>query len=223
MTEQAPTYRLQPEFNERLEKFVEQFLAAGFETFGKDFEGIDEFVKMAIDDTSKRDDHNMRQTPKELYLLEAVSFRIYDAINREKFNQIKKTLIIMPDCLSLHNPDCIKSDGDFGDRCQLCQPDCQAYDICELADRYGVEVVFSKRALTEQLEHYKDHAGELSVIGIACLTMLARGMRTARDEGIPARGVLLNFTGCDHWNDQPFASAFDHNRLEAILKEKYEF
>jgi hypothetical protein len=222
MKQQAPTYKLQPEFPERLEKFVEQFLSAGFDTFRKDFDGIDAFVKMATDDSGDRDDHNMRRTPKELYLLEAVSFRIYDALARERFNQIKNTLIILPDCLSLHNPDCIKSEGDYGDRCALCLPECQAFDVCELADRYGVEVVFSKRALTEQLEHYKDQAGDLSVIGIACLTMLARGMRTARDVDIPARGVLLNFTGCDHWNDKPFASAFDHNCLEAILKEKYE-
>ena len=48
-----------------------------------------------------------------------------------------------------------------------------------------------------------------------------RDQRTAAEVGVPARGVLLNFCGCDHWNDKPFASEFDMAWLEAILEEKY--
>jgi hypothetical protein len=39
--------------------------------------------------------------------------------------------------------------------------------------------------------------------------------------GIPARGVLLNCTGCEHWNDVPFASNFSLDWLKEVLKEKY--
>ena len=59
------------------------------------------------------------------------------------------------------------------------------------------------------------------MIGIACIKMLAEGMRTAAEVGIPARGVLLNFSGCEHWNDQPCASEFSMRWLEDILEEKY--
>ena len=59
------------------------------------------------------------------------------------------------------------------------------------------------------------------MIGIACIMMLASGMRTAHEVSVPARGVLLSFTGCDHWNDKPFASQFPMEQLENILREKY--
>jgi len=102
-----------------------------------------------------------------------------------------------------------------------CLPECQAFKVCELADHYGVKAVYSKRKLSEQIEYYSSRSGDLAVIGVACLMMLANGMRTAAEFGVPARGVLLNFTGCEHWNEQAFASAFQLERLEAILEEKY--
>jgi hypothetical protein len=100
-------------------------------------------------------------------------------------------------------------------------PTCQAYQTGDLAKKYGLKIVFSKRKLAEQIEYFSGKMEDLSVIGIACITMLASGMRTAADVGVPARGVLLNFTGCEHWNDEPFASEFAFSSLKAILEEKY--
>jgi hypothetical protein len=93
--------------------------------------------------------------------------------------------------------------------------------VIELADHYGIEAVFSKRKLGEQIEHYRDRGASLGVIGIGCVLMLAEGMRTAAEAGVPARGVLLNFCGCEHWNDEPFASEFAMDSLKAILEEKH--
>ena len=84
-----------------------------------------------------------------------------------------------------------------------------------------VKLQGSVNKLTEQLEYHAKKLGDVGVIGIACILMLAEGMRTANEVGIPARGVLLNFTGCDHWNDQPFASSFVQDSLKSILEEKY--
>jgi len=221
MKEKAPTYILQSDFYIRLKKLTEKFLNDGLNEFSEDFAGIDNFYKMALEDQSNRDDHSMRRTPKELYLLEALSFQIYDQLNREAFNHTKNTLIIMPDCLSLHNDTCLMTDEKWGDVCQRCHPGCQADLIMELGEKYGAEVVFSKRSLSDQLKHFEDKKGSIGVIGVACLMMLAMGMRTARENEIPARGVLLNYTGCDHWNENCFASHLTIERLESILKEKH--
>ncbi len=108
----------------------------------------------------------------------------------------------------------------WGDRCRECTPDCQAALVMGLASKYGTDVVFSKRKLEQQIEHYAAATDQLGIVGVACLLMLANGMRTAMQLGIPVRGVPLSFTGCEHWNDQPFASAFPLAQLEAILDEK---
>lgn len=221
MNKQHPTYSLGPDFQEKLNKYVDQFVENGFDYFKEEFANIDKFVEMACNDKSKRDDHDLRSSEKEKYLMELVSFKIYDQLNREKFNKCKNTLIIIPDCLSIHEKECEKVEYKYGYVCRKCQDNCQAYHIVELAKNYKAKVLFSKRKLTEQLKHHGEKMGDMSVIGIACIMMLASGMRTAHEVGIPARGVLLSFTGCEHWNDEPFASQFPMEQLENILREKY--
>lgn len=216
-----PTYGLGPDFDRKLTEFVARFQRNGYDLFLREFAQLDDFIKAAESDQSDRTDKDLRRTPKIKYLLEAVSFKIYDQLNRESFNRAKNTIVVVPDCLTLHNPDCLKTDEEWGDRCQQCLDDCQANEVVELAEQYGLETMFSKRKLTEQIEHFASEQGDLAVVGIGCVLMLAEGMRSAADAGVPARGVLLNFTGCDHWNDQPFASEFPMAQLKAILEEKH--
>ncbi|KAA3637296.1 MAG: DUF116 domain-containing protein [Calditrichaeota bacterium] len=224
MDKKHPTYRLTEDFQKKLSSLTDDVIKKGYELFEKEFERIDSFVEQAVSDTSERTDHELRRTEKEKYLLELISYKIYDNLNREKFNRCKNTIIILPDCLSIHEYECQKTDEEYGNRCTECHPDCQSYQIMELAEKYGCPVYFSKRKLSEQLEHHaRQMDGDTSVIGIACILMLANGMRAADDLGIPARGVLLNFCGCDHWNDEPFASEFQIEMLKSILEEKYGF
>ncbi|TAM48642.1 MAG: DUF116 domain-containing protein, partial [Acidobacteria bacterium] len=49
----------------------------------------------------------------------------------------------------------------------------------------------------------RDRFKDLSVIGVACIWMMASGMREAEGPGVPSQGVLLNYCGCDHWADEP--------------------
>jgi len=221
MKHRAPTYRLGPDFNRKLSELRQKFLDDGFSLFAEEFANLDAFITDAHEDESDRQDKGLRRTSREKYLLEALSFKIYDELNREAFNRAKDTLIILPDCLSLDNPDCLKTDEPWGDRCQLCDPECEAFEVSEISDRYGLEVMYSKRKLSEQIEHYADRSGDLAIVGVACILMLASGMRAAAEVGVPARGVLLNFTGCEHWNEEPFASRFPLEQLKVILEEKY--
>ena len=221
MCSHPPTYHLGPDFDRKLTRFVERLLKEGFQLFREEFAGLDEFIERARTEATDRSDRALRRTLREMYLFEAISYKLYDNMNREAFNRAPQTLIVLPDCLSLHNPDCLKTDEPYGDRCQQCVAGCQASEVVDLADQYGVEVVFSKRKLGEQIAHFRDEGSELGVIGVGCVLMLAEGMRTASDKGVPARGVLLDFCGCEHWNDQPFASAFPLDQLRGILEEKY--
>jgi len=221
MASEAPTYRLGPDFYHKLDSFVDRLLRDGFTQFAGEFARLDDFIEGARREPTDRDAHALRTTPKEEYLLEIIAFCLYDRLNRAAFNNARNTVIVLPDCLTLHNPDCLKTDEAWGDHCQSCTPECRAAEVVELGERYGVEVVFSKRKLTEQIEHYREKTGDVGVIGIGCVLMLAPGMRSAAEAGVPARGVLLDFCGCEHWNDRPHASEFPLARLETILQEKY--
>lgn len=60
----------------------------------------------------------------------------------------------------------------------------------------------------------------LSLIGIACIWMLANGMRAAEEARLPSRGVLLDFCACDHWVDVPEPTDTVVARVEQILRGK---
>lgn len=222
MTHKYPTYHLGPEFCRKLDVFVDKFTADGFEYFSDEFAQIDDFLTEVKAESPDRDAHGLRRTEKARYLLEIVSFKLLDRLNRDAFNRCQNVVIIMPDCLSLHNPDCLKEDLKTGDECQQCDTGCQSFDILDLAAEYGITAVFSKRKLSQQIEHYSSELADLGVIGIGCALMLADGMRTASGVGVPSRGVLLDCCGCEHWNEKPFASPFLLEQLKSILREKYD-
>ncbi len=192
------------------------------EYFATELTGIDSFYAAAVANRSRRDDHDLRRTPREDYARELMAIRDFNRRNRDAFNAAPKTLIIMPDCLSIHDTPCEKVDHKRGDICKRCLPDCQARQISDLAARYKTRAVFSKRKLEKQLKYHRKALGETGVIGVACILMLAEGMRTADAVGIPARGVPLMFCGCEHWNDLPFTSVFSFSWLESLLEEKYD-
>jgi uncharacterized protein len=215
------TFRLGDDFYDKLEQFTQKVLAEGFAFFGEEFRNVDSFYEKAINDQSDRDDHTFRRASKPFYLIEALYYKIFDDFNREAFNRAKDTIIILPDCLSLMGEKCQRKRSRFGKKCTRCVPNCQVNKIMEIADRFGVEGYFSKRALEKQLTRIKKVKPSLAVIGISCILTLASGMRSAKEAGVPARGVFLNFTGCEHWAVKPFPTETAVARVEAILEEKY--
>ncbi len=215
------TFRLTDDFYNKLDLYVKKLIDDGFEIFKEDFKNIDTFYCAAMQDTSNRDDHEFRRVPKSIYLAEAIYYKIMDEFNREAFNKTKDTVIILPDCLSLMRDKCKRERTRYGKVCAQCVPNCQINKIMEIARPYGVEAYFSKRALEKQLTKIKKAKPSLSVIGISCMLTLPSGMRTAKELGIPARGVFLNFTGCDHWTSEPFTTETAVDRVKTILEEKY--
>ena len=124
MKKQAPTYNLDSDIRLRLKQFTDKFIEEGFLFFEKEFKGVEEYIEKAKIEKTKE---SLRLTPKPKYLLELISFQILDDLNREAFNKTKDTLIVMPDCLSLHNPECEMADTKYGGVCRRCTETCQAY------------------------------------------------------------------------------------------------
>jgi len=216
------TYKIDSGFYDKLDRFVKEVLDEGFDRFSEEFANVEGFIENAKKDRKKRTDKTFRTTPKEMYLLESLYYNIFDRAYREDFNKAKQTVIILPDCLAIRGDKCKKKKKKFGDVCTHCAKKCEVSRIMKFAEGYGIEGYFSKRQLTQQLEKIKKkHKGSLGVIGISCVLTLASGMRSAREAGVPARGVFLNFTGCDHWSAKAFPTETIFEKIKAIIEEKH--
>ncbi|UCD94455.1 MAG: DUF116 domain-containing protein [Candidatus Zixiibacteriota bacterium] len=215
------TFRLGDDFYDKLDRFTKKVLEEGFELFKEEFKNIDGFYEKALKDTSKHKALTFIRTPKHLYLIEALYYQAFEYINREAFNKAEETVIILPDCLALMGDKCKRKRKKLGKICTRCVPNCQINRIMQIADEYNVEGYYSKRALTEQIQKIKKRKPSLAVIGISCILTMASGMRSAKEAGVPSRGVFLNFTGCEHWAGKPFPTETAVERVKAILEEKY--
>ena len=215
------TFRIDDSFYDKLDAFTKKILFEGLNLFGEEFKNIDAFYLKTLHETSNREDLNFRRTPRQLYLMEAVYYQVFEYINRDAFNKTRDTVLILPDCMSLMRDKCERKRKKLGKVCTRCVPNCSINKIMQIADKYGVEGYFSKRKLTEQLAKIKKEKPSLGVIGISCILTLASGMRSAKEAGVPSRGVFLNFTGCEHWAHKPFATETLIDRVEAILEEKH--
>ena len=215
------TFRLGEDFYDKLNTFTKKVIEEGFELFAEEFKNIDGFYERVMKDPSKRDDITFIGAPKHLYLVEALYYQIFEYINHEAFNKAEETVLILPDCLALMGDRCKRKKTKLGKICTRCVPNCQINQIMQIADEYDVEGYYSKRALTEQIRNIKKRKPSLAVIGISCILTMASGMRSAREAGVPSRGVFLNFTGCEHWAGKPFPTETTVERVKAILEEKY--
>ncbi|HEY3358638.1 MAG TPA: DUF116 domain-containing protein [Polyangia bacterium] len=116
--------------------------------------------------------------------------------------------------------DCLREETDCGARCRRCRPDCLIGDLTEAAERHGAEAYFSVRERAGQFKALLRGGPDLAVLGVACIWMLAHGMRSAEEARIPSQGVLLNYAACEHWTDRPASTDAVVARVDEILRAK---
>ncbi|MEJ6949995.1 DUF116 domain-containing protein [Natronospora cellulosivora (SeqCode)] len=67
----------------------------------------------------------------------------------------------------------------------------------------------------------KDVLGEdVSIIGVACLLNLLSGGWKAKEMGMPALCVLLDYCGCkNHWDKKGVITNLNYEQLSNIMRE----
>jgi hypothetical protein len=221
----APTYDLRElgeglAIYERLDRLADRFLEIADAEVGCAFARVPAFVARAAAE-SGHDGEYYRRTTRERYLAELLACVVMGRQFWPEFVARRDTVLILPDCLRRQGDTCKRKSTRFGSRCTACDPECAVCRMSVAAARHGAAAYFSERGHEKQFRalmrgKYRD----LSVIGVACIWMLANGMRAAEAAGVPSQGVLLNFCGCEHWRDDPVVTEAVVARVEAILAAK---
>ena len=220
-----PTYDLRRlgeglEVHARLERLADDVLAMAECEVGEAFERVPAFAAAARAETG-RDDEAFRQTTKERYVVELLACVVMARQFWEDFVARRDTVVILPHCMALAGERCARERTRYGSRCTGCQPRCAARRITDAAVAHGGDAYFSDRDHPKQFRALLRGAyRDLSVVGVACVWMLAAGMREAEEAGVPSQGVLLNYCGCEHWITPAMVTDACVERVEEILAAK---
>jgi hypothetical protein len=220
-----PTYDLRelgegPAISERLEALADRMLAVAGEEVGCAFARVPVFAERARGEGARRDEY-YRRTTRERYLAELFACVVMNRQFWPEFASRRDTVLILPDCLRRRGDECERKGSRAGTRCTACDETCAVGRMTVAAAKRGAGAFFAIRDHGRQFRRLqRDRFKDLSVIGVACIWMLASGMREAEGAGVPSQGVLLNYCGCDHWADKPHITDTVVERVVGILDAK---
>jgi hypothetical protein len=205
---------------ERLERLADRMLAVAREDVGPAFVRVPSFAQRACEECDRWEEY-YRRTTRERYLADLLACVVMNRQFWPEFVARRDTALILPSCLRRRGDECERKGSRYGKRCTACDESCAIGRITVAAAKRGAAAFFSDRDHPDQFRllrrgRFKD----LSVIGVACIWMLANGMREAEENGVPSQGVLLNYCGCEHWADEPCVTDTVVERVVAILDAK---
>jgi hypothetical protein len=221
----TPTYDLRElgsglELYRRLDRLADRFLALAGEEVGAAFTRVPAFAARAAVEEGRQEEW-YRRTTRERYLAELAAVVIMGRQSWERFAARRDVVVILPDCLRIDWDACKReADGPGGTRCMSCNPDCLAGQISDVAEEHGAVAYFAERERAAQFGAWRQAYPDLALLGVACIWMLAKGMRDAEEAGIPSQGVLLNYSACDHWSDAPATTDAVVERVAEILRAR---
>lgn len=144
---------------------------------------------------------------------------------RYSFLARRQHLVIMPACARLRDErTCQAKQTDSTATCSHCAVGCAISAVTRLAERSGAQVVFVAHGSSfyQYVDSLAANASDVGVVGMACASdLLGSGWR-ARSKGIMAQCVLLNESGCDHWQAVPAPTSCDLAELGRILDRELD-
>jgi hypothetical protein len=222
---EPPTYDLRVvgeglDLYRRLDELADRLLGVARARLGPALTRAPDFAARAQLEAG-REEERFRRTTSDRYMLELLACLVMGRQHWPDFVARRHTVLLLPDCARARLERCARRSTRYGPRCTACHPHCTIRSLTEVGARYGADAYFAELGHERQLKtmrrgKYRD----LSVAGVACIWMLAQGMRAAEGVGVPSQGVFLSYCGCEHWTDEPFVTATAVGRLEAILAAK---
>lgn len=155
---------------------------------------------------------------EEEYHLAMLEIELLTREYRGRFRSSRIRLAFLPHCLRDWSREC-KSEVEGHDYvCRGCAKECQVNEVSKILRLRGVTPYLWRTADLEQLfRDVRGRAGELGVLGIACIPELIRGMRLCRRHDIPVVGLPLNANRCARWMGTFYDNSVNLDQLERIL------
>jgi hypothetical protein len=217
-----PTYLLDSGFGEKSRDFGKELVKLARCRFSREMMNVRGYVEESRKNPVERD-FDWSRFPEEFYFVEIATIAVLNDALWGDFCRADHTVIFIPDCLSLMGDKCKRAGEPYFEHCEKCVPNCAVNKIAALNESYDFRQVFSYREMKDQFGALKKKYDSVSFFGIACILMLAEGMRMSMQNGVPSHGVPLAYCGCEHWAKKPVPTDTDLAEIERVLRSKAEY
>ena len=157
-------------------------------------------------------------TSEEQYHLYMLEIELTNRICLEQFRSSERRLAFLPHCLRDLSATCLAAQRDLDYVCKGCTNECKVNQVSKALRRHEIKPYIWMTADLRALFRRMTRNGEsLSVLGIACIPELVRGMRMCRKYGIPVVGIPLDANRCARWWGEFHWNSVNFNKLESLL------
>jgi len=158
-------------------------------------------------------------TSEEQYHLHMLEIELVNRLCVEDFRKSQNRLAFLPHCLRDLTADCQAVHHDIDYVCKACSDQCTVNAVSKLLRKHRVKpFIWMNADLRALLRKVKSEGGKLSVLGIACIPELVRGMRMCMRYHVPVVGIPLDANRCARWWGEFYWNTVNLRALERLLK-----
>lgn len=207
----------------RLHRLAVRFEDRAWEVLGAFTTKVDGYLGVELPPRVAREEEDAVQCSRQRseYHLNMVGAEILNRAWRPAFLRCRRHVVVMPGCMRrLSEERCASRRSEVERRCTHCHSGCEVSAATRLAVRTGGDAVAVLHGsdLTEALRRIAARGDDVAIVGVACVPgLIGAGLR-ARALGLPAQCVLLNASGCAHWQRTAVPTGIDLVELRRVLR-----
>lgn len=195
----------------------EWFQTRSLKVLGKYTLNVEPFLSRVMHDHLLKEDIIFCSRRRVEYHLNMACSEIMNDLYREEFKLRAQKVVLLPVCLRDPVETCKAERSELGFACVGCSTGCNVKKITEKMLKNDVLVLMLPHS-SETFKGNEELFQMLGVVGISCPLNLVQGGWKAREMGIFAQCVVLEYCGCsNHWDEDGIVTDINMNRLNEIL------
>ncbi len=186
------------------------------EALGRYTPNVERFLAETAGRYRRREDAILCGRQRVEYHLCMVGTEVLNRAMRGAFLATARKVVLLPPCMRAQPEGrCRARATDLGARCTACTPGCRVRDLTALGQSEGVAVLLLPGELAVFSKARRQPAGDaMGIVGVSCVLTNTNGGWQARELGIPAQGVPLDYCGCSwHWHPEGFPTDVNERQL----------
>lgn len=202
--------------------FAIDFGRTSEERLGRSTQRVDNFLGWTLPLRPAREDTVQCSRKRIEYHFNMVGAELLNRAWRREFQACARHVVVLPGCArARQDARCKAQRNETELHCAHCTSGCMVSRATRAAQASGAEAiaVLHGSDFGRFLSSPRLSGGDVGIVGVACVPGLVGAGYRARNRGLPAQCVLLDFSGCAHWLDQPKPTTLDLGDLARALEQ----